>query len=278
MTPTARTTVAAVIGDPVRHSLSPAIHNAAFDQLGLDWVYTAFAVPTGGGASAVQAMRALGLGGLSVTMPLKAEVASAADRRTDTAERLGVGNTLFWADDQIVVDATDGDGFVASVCNETSWTPKGAKAVVLGAGGAARAIIEALGRAGAAVAVVNRTAEAAQTAARLHADAFVGAVEDVTDASLVVNSTSIGMAGGPAPQETPLDPRWLRPNLVVADIVYHPRQTPLLAAASERGATTVGGVGMLVEQAGLQFTRWTGIEAPIDAMRSAIDRATSADT
>lgn len=271
MTPRSTTTIAAVIGDPVRHSLSPAIHNAAFDHLGLDWVYGAFEVPVGGGADAVRAMAALGIGGLSVTMPLKDEVALAADERTEAVDRLGGANTLFWRDGRIVADSTDGDGFLSSVTDQTQWRAAGSSAAVLGAGGAARAIIEALGRAGADVVVINRNADRASRAASVHPRAEVGSPADLATASLVVNATSVGMTGGPAPDEVPLGPDWITDGMVVADIVYHPQRTPLLAAAERVGAETVGGLGMLVGQAALQFERWTHKPAPRAVMAAAVE-------
>ncbi len=264
------TTLAALIGDPVGHSLSPAIHNAAFAHCRLDWAYGAFTVPAGRGADAVAAMGALGLGGLSVTMPLKDEVAAAADERTEAVERLGAANTLFWRDGRIVADSTDGDGWLSSVTTATNWQPGGQRTAVLGAGGAARAIIESLGRAGAEVVVINRSIERANQAAAVHDSASVGVPGDIGDVSLVVNATSVGMADGPAPHEVPLGSGWIRDDMVVADIVYHPRRTPLLDAAEAAGARTVGGVGMLVGQAALQFERWTGRTAPRTVMAAAV--------
>lgn len=264
--PTGATKVAAVIGDPIAHSLSPAIHNAAFAATDLDWVYTAFQVPRGRGASAVEAMRTLGLAGLSVTMPHKAEVIPALDHVDSAAERLGAVNCIAVEGEDLVGYNTDGDGFVASLSEEAEFDAADRRVAVIGAGGAARAIVDALARAGAAeVLVLNRTRASAERAAALAGAAGrVADPSEVATADLVVNATSVGMASSPG---LPLDPACLHDGQVVADIVMDPLRTELLAAAQDRGARTVGGLGMLVHQAAKAFTHWTGLPAPLDAMR-----------
>jgi shikimate dehydrogenase len=272
---TGSTRLAAVIGDPVRHSLSPTIHNAAFRHLGLDWVYLALPVAAGHGADAVEAMRTLGIDGLSVTMPHKADVAGAVDELTPAAAALGVCNCLHRRDggDRIVGHSTDGDGFVMAFRSRFGVEPTGLSFLVAGAGGAARSIVEALGRVGAgSITVANRTASRAALAAALAPGAATTTLDDVdalASADVVVNTTAVGMAGGPAPGETPLPVEGLRPGQRVVDIVYKPRLTPLLAAAAERGAEVDDGVAMLVGQAALAFELWTGVEAPIDIMEEA---------
>src|SRR5437899_2992567 len=163
------THVAAVIGSPVRHSLSPVIHNAAFAALDLDWAYVAFEVEAGAGARAVDAMRVLGLRGLSVTMPHKADVAGAVDRLTPTAEALGAVNTVAWGPRLALVgDNTDGPGFIDAVRIDEGFDPVGRRALVVGAGGGARAVVRALAHAGVGeIVVVNRTAERAEAAVAL---------------------------------------------------------------------------------------------------------------
>lgn len=264
----ARTTVAAVIGDPVRHSLSPTILNAAFDATGLDWVFTAFAVPEGGAADAVAAVRSLGLGGLSVTMPHKAAAAGAVDRLAGDAAVLGVVNCVVPDGTDLVGHSTDGPGLVASLREDAGTDPAGARCVVLGAGGAARAVVAALAAAGAAeVVVVNRTASRGGAAAALAgAVGRVGRAEDVATADVVVNATSVGMSHSPG---LPVDPDLLRAGQVVVDAVYQPLRTELLAAAESAGAVAVDGLGMLVHQAAVAFALWTGEAAPVEAMRAA---------
>ncbi len=275
MIPTGTTRTAAVIGNPVRHSLSPLIHNAGFEALGLDWTYVAFDIAPGRAADAVAAMRTLHLGGLSVTMPHKADIASSLDRLTPQAERLGAVNCVAWDQGELVGHNTDGGGFVDSLEIETGEPVVGRTCVVLGAGGAARAVVLALAESGAAdVAVLNRTQRKAHAAAALAGDVGrVASVADIANAEIVVNATSVGMDGTSAAGRMPAPEGSLRPGQWVCDLVYHPVETPFLAAARSAGATAVGGVGMLVHQAARQFTLWTGREAPVAAMSQAASSA-----
>ncbi len=266
--PSGATRVAAVIGSPVTHSRSPAIHNAAFAALGLDWVYAAFEVAPGRGADAVAAVRTLGLGGLSVTMPHKIDVARAVDELAPAAAALGAVNTVVpLPDGRVAGHNTDGDGFVDSL-RADGVDPAGMTVALLGAGGAARAVAVALAAAGArSVVVVNRTpATAAEVAGLAGAVGRVGAPADVATADLVVNATSVGMG---ADGGLPCDAALLSSRQVVADLVYHPLVTPLLRAAQDVGAATVGGLGMLVHQAARQLHLWTGCEPPIEVMAAA---------
>jgi shikimate dehydrogenase len=268
------TRVAGVIGSPVRHSLSPALHNAAFEQLGLDWVYAAFDVPPGQAAAALAAMRALGLGGLSVTMPHKEAVAAAVDALDPAAAALRSVNTVVpQADGSLTGHSTDGAGVIASLA-AAGVSVAGRPVCLLGGGGAARSLADALGRAGAArVAVVNRTAGAAEaTAALAGAVGVVGTTADIGTADIVVNATSVGMGTGDLPCDTGL----LRSGQVVADIVYHPRRTALLKAAGAVGAITVDGLGMLVHQAALQQQLWHGRTPAVEAMTAAAERELAA--
>lgn len=275
MSVTATTRTAAVIGNPVRHSLSPVIHNAAFRALDLDWIYVAHDVAPGRGAAAVDAMRTLHLGGMSVTMPHKADVAGAVDRVTPQAARLGAVNCIAWDRGELVGHNTDGPGFVDSLELEMGEAVQGQRCVVLGAGGAARAVILALAEAGASeIVVVNRTSAKALAAAELAGSVGrVGEVADTPRADIVVNATSIGMAGTPSAGATPVPAAELGAGQVVADLVYHPHRTPLLMAAEHAGARCVGGVGMLVHQAAHQFRLWTGRDAPVDVMTAAASQA-----
>ncbi len=253
----------------MRHSLSPVIHNAAFAASGLDWVYTAFEVAPGSGADAVAAMRHLGIAGLSVTMPHKADVADAVDVLDASSALLHTVNTVVrQPDGRLAGHSTDGAGFVASLL-DSGCDPSGMSAVVLGAGGAARAVIDALVRAGAVrVVVVNRTADRAAEAAGLAgAVGSVGTYADIAAADLIVNATSVGMGGRDLPFEVEL----LRSGQVVADLVYHPLQTALLGEATARGAIAVDGLGMLVHQAVLQQVLWTGVRPDPVVLRAAAE-------
>lgn len=263
------TRIAGVIGQPVRHSLSPAIHNAAYDACGLDWVYVAMEVASGTVPEALAGMRALGIAGLSVTMPHKEAVFEAVDELTPAARAMRAVNCVHLDGGRLVGYNTDGDGFVDSLRADAGVDPSGMRVTVLGAGGAARSVIEALARSGAAeVAVVNRTPDrAADAAALAGAVGIVGTSSSVATADLVVNATSVGMGS----DDLPVDSSLLRAGQIVADLVYHPIDTALLRAARSAGARSVGGLGMLVHQAARQFTLWTGMTAPVAAMRAAAE-------
>jgi shikimate dehydrogenase len=267
--PSGRTRLAAVIGDPVRHSLSPALHNAAFAATGLDWVFLAFPVPDGGAADALAAMRTFGLGGLSVTMPHKAAVAAAVDECSPSAATLGAVNCVVPRRGALQGHNTDGAGFLDALRAE-GHDVAGRRCVVFGAGGAARAVILALAGAGAAeVVVVNRTAARAEEAAALAAGrGRSGRAEEVDGADLVVQATPVGMAGA-APGSLPCDPDRLGAGQIVVDLVYEPLDTPLLVAARARGATVQDGLGMLLHQAAHAFSLWTGESAPVAVMEAA---------
>jgi shikimate dehydrogenase len=265
--------VVGVIGDPVGHSLSPALHNAALAALGLDWAYVAFPVPTGRGQAAVAAMVDLGIRGLSVTMPHKAGAAAACARLSPVAERLGVVNTVTNLGGELVGDSTDGPGFVDSLA-DLGWSPEGKRCLVLGSGGAARAVVLALAEAGAArVDVVGRRREQVlATAAMAGSAGAEGNVGAAGAADLVVNATPVGMvgvAGEPGGLPFGLDVAALGPGQLVADLVYAPATTPLIAAARARGSSTCNGLGMLIHQAARQVGIWTGRDAPVEAMSAA---------
>jgi shikimate dehydrogenase len=268
-----RSPVAAVIGHPIDHSLSPTLHRAGFDSLGVDWLYCAFDVEPGRAADAVAAMRTLGLAGLSVTMPHKDGVAAACDVLAPAAAALGTANTVAWDGERLVGHSTDGDGWVASMV-DAGVALRDARVVVLGAGGAARSIVDAVYRAGARqVAVINRNADRAVAAAALaRARGVVATFADIAAADVIVNATSVGMNSS----ATPFPTAELRPHHTVADIVYHPRRTALLAAASELGCVTVDGLGMLIHQAALQQQLWLGRRPDVAAMRSAVERELAA--
>jgi shikimate dehydrogenase len=268
--------VAALIGTPVAHSLSPVIHQAAFDAAGDRWTYAAFDVAAGRGADAVAAMRVLGIAGMSVTMPHKHDVAEAVDRLDPAAAALRSVNTVSWDGDDLVGSSTDGAGFVASLA-EDGIDVGGMRIAVIGAGGAARSVIDALGRAGAdSIRVINRTAASAESASELAPTAAVGVVADIEAADLVVNATSIGMGVAPAEAsaaDLPCPVERLRSAQVVVDLVYHPLQTAWLDAAAQVGARTLDGVGMLIHQAALQQVAWLGRPPDVGVMRRAAEAA-----
>lgn len=271
----ATTRAAGVIGQPIRHSLSPAIFNAAFEASGLDWAYLAFEVPEGAAGLAMGGMRSLGLDGLSVTMPHKAAVIDGLDDLTEDAAALGAVNCIARVGTRLVGHNTDGAGFVDSLLIDEGIEVEGLRVAVLGAGGAGRAVAHALGQAGAReIVIVNRSPQPAERAAALAGSAGrVGMPQDAGTVDLVVNATPLGMGvvvttdGEPEP--LPLDPSLLAAGQIVADLVYHPATTPLLAAAREQGLRTVNGLGMLIHQAAHAFRLWTSEEAPLEAMSAA---------
>jgi shikimate dehydrogenase len=230
-------------------------------------------------------MRVLGIGGLSVTMPHKHDVAAAVDRLDPAAAALESVNTVSWDGDELVGSSTDGAGFLHALLDE-GIDVVGTHVAVIGAGGAARSVIDALGRAGtSSIVVVNRTPERAESACRLARAAVVGGVGDIARADIVVNASSVGMGVDPAvatPLDLACDPTLLHPAQVVVDLVYHPLQTSWLARAAELGARTVDGLGMLIHQAALQQAIWTGTMPDVAVMRHAAltalsDQAASAD-
>jgi shikimate dehydrogenase len=257
--------VAGVIGHPVRHSLSPALYNAAFEALGLDWAFLAFDVAEGSGGAAVEAMRTLGIEGMSVTMPHKEAAAASVDRLSPTASRLGAVNCVGLVGDALVGENTDGAGFVDALRLDEGFDVAGRRCLVLGAGGAARAVVLALAGAGAGdVAVWGRTAARAAVAAELGGRV----VEDPAsvDYDLLVNATPVGMPDSPG---LPVPVSVVRPGTLVVDLIYHPPVTPLLEAARAAGAVGVNGLGMLIHQAAHQFRLWTGEDPPLEAMSAA---------
>ncbi len=296
---TGATRLVGLLGWPVAHSKSPAFQNAAFAAIGLDWFYVPLPTPPAHLPEAVRGLAALGFAGANVTIPHKETICSLLDRLDPEAELSGAVNTIVvegWPDrPRLVGHATDGPGFLASLREETGCDPRGMTVLLLGAGGAARGVAVALVRAGAArLLIANRTASRASALAQalsarldrptgrpvsgeapriealpLEAGALA---EHLPAVDLVVQATALGMAGGPDPcGMPPLDVTRLPRHAVVADLVYVPALTPLLAAAAGAGRRTVGGLGMLLHQGALAFERWTGRAAPLPAMRAALE-------
>ena len=268
---TGRTRVAGVIGWPIEHSLSPTIHNAGFASCGADWVYTAFPVPAGGCADILRLCRQGTVGGLSVTMPHKTDVFHLVDRVSPAAASLRSVNTVSVDDDgSLVGHSTDGDGLVDSLL-VADVDPAERSVLVLGWGGAARSVVDALVRRGASrISVTNRSGvdrdELATIAPTSDEIEWPARNEAIDSYDVVVNCTSVGMGDD---GNSPIDVRTLRPTSVVVDLVYHPLETPLLVAAGARGCRTVGGLGMLVHQAVRQQRIWLGRDPDVGAMTEA---------
>ena len=265
--PTAITRIAAVIGDPVRHSLSPRLHNAGFAALGLDWFYVACPVAKGQAAQAIEAMRTLGIEGLSVTMPHKKSVAVAVDDLSPTAAKLGAVNCVRRDGDRLVGENTDGIGFVDSLRSQLQMDPDGLTIVIVGAGGAARSIALATAEHGAQVGIFNRTASSAEEVVEIVGTASsVVQEEAIRDADVIVNATPLGMSN----DSLPFDPSLLSKGQSLIDLIYEPEKTALLVEAESLGVKTLNGVGMLLHQAGAQFQLWTGCEPPLKEMAQAV--------
>ncbi|MGH9225092.1 MAG: shikimate dehydrogenase [Acidimicrobiales bacterium] len=271
--------LAAVIGHPVGHSLSPAMHNAAYEALGLDWAYLALDVSPADVPAALAGMRVFGvLAGLSVTIPHKEAVAAGMDRLSSLAEALGAVNTVVREPGGTLRgENTDGPGFLRALQGDEGFDPSGRRCLVIGAGGAARAVVKALADAGAAeIVVANRTRSRAEAVAALAPGcARVGVAAEAGEADLIVNATPVGMAGGGADSELPLDPADLGSGQLVVDLVPNPAITPLIDQARARGAVAVNGLGMLVHQAALAFRLWTGVDPPVAVMSAAALRELS---
>ncbi|WP_207781324.1 shikimate dehydrogenase [Novacetimonas pomaceti] len=265
------TALAGVIGWPVAHSRSPLMHNFWLAQYGIDGAYVPLPVRPGAFETAVRGLQAAGFRGTNVTIPHKEAAFRIVDRLDRSARRSGSVNTLVFASDGMIEGfSTDGEGFVANV-EAHGIAVKGGRALLLGAGGAARAIAASLLDRGVAVILANRTAARAEELARALREDAAPAVEvvawdDMATAlprcDMLVNTTSLGMEGGP-PGDFPLDLAAAGPALVVCDIVYVPRQTPLLRDAAAHGLRCVDGLGMLIHQARLGFRKWFGTDPVI---------------
>jgi shikimate dehydrogenase len=270
-----KTKICVLIGDPVEHTMSPAIHNAAYKKLGLDYVYIPFNVKADGLAKAVKGLRALNVRGFNVTIPHKVTVIPLLDGLDPLAEKIGAVNTVVNQDGRLLGYNTDAEGFLKAL-QENGIEPQGKKVVVLGAGGASRAISYILAKNGARVTIVNRQQELnwAEDISKLILRDFHQEVKvfelgqlatAINNTDLLVNATSVGMS--PNSEASPVTAPLLKKVPVVFDIVYNPLETRLLREAKAAGAKTISGVDMLAWQGALAFEKWTGQKAPLDLMR-----------
>jgi shikimate dehydrogenase len=259
----------AVLGHPVAHSRSPAMHGAALSELGLagEWSYEAIDLAPDEFEPAVRAMPGEGFAGANVTVPHKGAALSLADSLSETAREIGAANTLSFADGEIRAENTDAQGLLDAL----PAAPGGKRALVLGAGGAARAAVWVLVREGADVDVWNRTALRAEHLCGELGGAPVGAPRQ-SDYELVVNTTAAGLRGEDPFAELPLTPDGFRAGQTVVDLVYGGQPSRLLEAAERRGATVVDGIEVLVRQGALSLAVWTGREPSLEAMRAAARR------
>ena len=260
----------AVLGRPVSHSRSPAMHTAALAELGLgdEWSYEAIEVAPEDFEPLVRSLPERGFAGVNVTVPHKLAALALADRHSDAAREIGAANTLTFTDVGIEAENTDTHGLIGALPEP----PAGKRALVLGAGGSARAVIWALRNAGADVTIWNRTASKAEALA----EEFGVKAGPPRGFDLLINCTTVGMHEASEPPQAstdlkplPLDADALKATNVVVDLVYGPHPTPLIRLANERGAVTVDGLEVLVHQGATALEIWTGLEPPLEVMRRA---------
>ena len=275
---TGKTSVYGIFGYPVKHSLSPLMQNTAFKELGIDAVYVPFEVRPENLKEAVDGVRALDIKGLNVTVPHKERVIEHLDYLSDDAELLGAVNTVKNENGELTGYNTDAEGFLRSLIEE-GVELEGKRALMFGAGGAARAVGYALLKGGVKfLNIVNRNFSRAKEVGELlskRGNVLVYPLKGSTveallkDVDLIVNTTSVGMK----PEDPVLfDYSKIPEGITVVDIIYNPPETPLLKAAKERGCKTVNGLGMLVHQGAVAFEIWTGEKAPVETMREVLER------
>jgi shikimate dehydrogenase len=276
-----KTKVCAIIGDPIEHSLSPTIHNAAFQACSMDYVFVAFRVKRESLREAMNGMKALGIAGCCVTIPHKVAVMPYLDNIDPLALDIGSVNTIVNNNGLLTGYNTDAPGFLEPLAKR-EIPLEGKNAVMLGAGGAARAVSFMLVNEGVKLTVLNRTLErAADLAGRIKKSLKKEVVSlemtpdnlerSVSAADILVNTTSVGMS--PDVNKTPVPTDLLRKGLVVYDIIYNPGETRLLREAKEKGAVALNGEEMLAWQGALAFEKWTGHKAPIDIMLRELRKA-----
>jgi shikimate dehydrogenase len=258
-----------VLGWPLEHTLSPAIQNVALRRLGLDWVYLAFPVPPDSLREAVEGLRALGAVGANVTMPHKESIVQYLDELSGDARSIGAVNTIQRVGDSFIGHNTDVDGFAEFVSGDAGIDVAASSCLVLGAGGAARAVIRALETLGAEeIVVAARDAEKASSMTdiwpRVQISKWPSDGRDVARYRLIVNATPLGMAG-----EDVLPRVGFQPHQAIVDLVYDPPSTPIVERARAAGAQGWSGLGMLVRQAAASLKIWTGQDPPLEAMSAA---------
>ncbi|MCR4368740.1 MAG: shikimate dehydrogenase [archaeon] len=261
-----KTQLLCVIGKPSRHSRSPAMHNAGFSELGLNMVYLAFEPENL--KKTVEALRQLGALGFNVTMPFKEEIIPLLDRMDDSARRIGAVNTVVNSNGRLTGYNTDGEGAVSAL--KTQIDLRGKKILMLGSGGAAKAICFALEKEGTKITVSSRNTLSARKLAKTigHSSVALSEIKSLEEFDVLINATPVGME--PNARQTPIAPNLLHKKLVVFDLVYEPRDTVLLKEAKRRGCRTIEGLEMLLGQGFASFELFTGKKAPRDAMRRAI--------
>lgn len=280
---TGKSKILGVIGDPIEHSLSPLMHNAAIDKLGLNYIYLPFHVKPEFLEGAVKSLKALEIRGINVTIPHKVTIMEYLDEIDEAALDIGAVNTVVNDNGKLKGYNTDGAGYIQSLTSETGFDPKDKSILVLGAGGASLAVITALlSKHPKSLHIVNRTQNKAQALAEKFSKKYPNidiVAEDLEDwireglsvkYDLVVNTTSIGMKGEIPKMVLPFKVDQLPPHAIVSDIVYSPFETPMLKEANDIGLKTHYGLGMLLHQGAIAFKLFTGSEPPIELMKDAL--------
>lgn len=276
-----------IIGYPIGHSISPIFQQAALDDLGIDATYEKWEVTPEGVGDFVNGLRAPGSLGINITVPHKQAVIPFLDEVDEWATTAGAVNTIVNRNGRLTGHNTDGPGFLQALLVETGYDPKGTRALILGAGGAARGILLALVRGGVdSLVIANRTLERAETLARLSLDNGVvseaiplgtdALTEAAATADLIVNCTTMGMSHGPDEHGSPISAAQIPATAIVNDVVYTPLLTPILKEAAAAGATSLGGLHMLVYQGVLSFQMWTGLDPSVEVMLEAATAAMTA--
>lgn len=272
-----KTRICGVIGDPIEHTLSPIIQNAAFKALDLDYVFLAFKVSPNQVDKAIAGMRALEIVGLNVTMPHKEAVIKNLDQIDENAKFLNAVNTIHNKDGQLIGYNTDGIGAIKAL-KENGSNPKGKKILLLGAGGSARAIAYALAKQTDELIILNRTVSVAKKIVNLLnktlnkkilADSLTTQKirEHIQQSDILINATSVGMK--PNSNQSLIPKQLIKPKMTIMDIVYNPVETKLAREAKSAGAKVVSGTEMLIYQGAASFEIWTGKTAPVEVMRKA---------
>ncbi len=276
------TIVYGLIGNPVRHSASPQMHNAAFKELGINAVYVCFEIKDKRDLKkAIEGIRVLGIGGVNVTVPYKEEVIKFLDEITVIAKRIGAVNTVFRRGDKLIGTNTDAEGFIRDLRDTCRFSPKNKHVLIVGSGGAGRAVSFAVADAGAkCIYLTDIDISRAKKLARSLSHSYSGCVIKVIgvdevdkigkDVNLIVNATPVGMKEG---DPEVVDLRLFNQDTLVYDLVYTPPITPLLRRARQLKMACANGLGMLLRQGALAFKHWTGKNPPIDVMEKALRRA-----
>jgi shikimate dehydrogenase len=269
-------------GDPIAENPTGVMQEAAFQSLGLQWRYLLIEVHKGDLEAAIKGIRAMNFRGINLTIPHKVEVLKYLDQVSADARLMGAVNTVRREGDRLIGENTDGKGFLQSLRHDAGVDPAGKRIVVLGAGGAARAVTVELALAGAAhITVVNRTAGRGQTLVELLNEKTPASADFVSwertyalpsDTDVLVNATSIGLFPN-VDQKPDIAYDTITDGMIVCDVIPNPPYTPLLKEAEARGARTLDGLGMLVYQGGIAFKMWTGLDAPLAVMRLALAQA-----